>query len=72
MWFVMRVIIDQSGKQSNSIQMYTTEEQALKRYYTVLGADIDKDEYQYELVQVVREDGIVIASQVFRHSTTEV
>lgn len=65
MFFVVRVNIDQTGKQSNSIQMFTDETQAYKRYYNILAADIDSELYVYEMVQIVRVDGICIASQVF-------
>ena len=64
MSFVTRVNFDQQGHQSNSIQMYTDLIQAQKRWYTLIAADIDNDNYQYELVQIVGEDGIVVASQV--------
>ncbi len=69
MFFVTRVNINQSGTQANSIQRFDDETAALKRYYNVLAADIDNDAYQYEMVQVVREDGIVTASQVFDNRT---
>ena len=69
MWFVTRVNFDQTGKQSNSIQMFTDETAAYKRYYNLLAADIDNDNYQYEMVQIVREDGICVASQVFDNRT---
>ena len=65
LFFVHRVNIDQTGKQSNSTQKYVDEVQARKRFYSILAADIDNDNYQYELVQIVRDDGICIASQVF-------
>lgn len=71
MYFVIRVNIDQTGKQSNSIQMYTDEKQAFKRYYNVLAADIDNENYQYELVQIVRDDGMCVASQVFDNRVAE-
>lgn len=65
MYFVTRVNFDTDGKQSNSIQMFEDEVQARKRYYTLLASDIDSDRYTYEMVQIVREDGICIMSQVF-------
>lgn len=65
MYFVVRVNFDTSGNQSNSIQKFNSEVAARKRYYNILAADIDNENYQYELVQIVREDGIVILSQVF-------
>lgn len=65
MWFVHRVNFDSTGKQTNSTQKYDTEVAAYKRYYNILAADIDSESYTYELVQIIRDDGIVVASQVF-------
>lgn len=65
MYFVVRVNFNQQGTQSNSIQMFTDLTQAQKRFYNILAADIDNDNFQYEMVQVVGEDGIVLMSQVF-------
>lgn len=65
LFFVTRVNINQSGTQQQSIQTFTDEKQAFKRYYNILAADIDSENYQFEMVQIVRDDGICIASQVF-------
>lgn len=66
MYFVTRVNFNATtGKQSNSIQMYTDLISAQKRFYTLLAADIDSADYSYELVQIVDERGAVLASQVF-------
>lgn len=73
MWFfVFRVNITTTGTQNNSIQKYEDETAAYKRYYNILAADIDSDNYLFELVQVVRDDGIVLASQVFDNRSTGV
>lgn len=72
MLFVNRVFFSKStGKQSNSIQKYDTEIEAKKRYYNLLAADIDAEDIDYEMVQIVREDGICIASQVFDNREAE-
>lgn len=65
MYFVTRVNFDQTGKQSNSIQMFTDLVQAQKRFYNLLAADIDNDNFQYELVQIVDETGAILATQTF-------
>lgn len=69
MFFVHRVNINTSGTQANSIQKYADEVAARKRYYNILAGDIDSDNYQYEMVLIVREDGIVMESQVFDNRT---
>ena len=72
MFFVVRVFFSKStGKQSNSIQMYNDEVGARKRFYNILAADIDGEDIAYECVQIIREDGICIASQVFDNRTVE-
>lgn len=65
MYFVFRFILKNSGEEAHSEQRYDSEIAARKRFYSVIAADIDNTEIAYELVQIVREDGIVIASQVF-------
>ena len=61
MWFVTRVFF-KNGTQSNSIQMFTDELAARKRFYTILATDIDNKDIEFELIQIVREDGVCIAS----------
>lgn len=64
MYFVTRVNFNQQGTQANSIQKFNDEKSAYKRFYSILGTDIDSETIAYEMVQIVREDGIAIASQV--------
>lgn len=64
-YIVTRFNINTGGTEAHSQQKFADETTAMKRYYNILAADIDSDNYQYELCQVVREDGIVTASQVF-------
>lgn len=71
MWFVVRVNISTGGQQQNSIQKFDNETAAYKRYYNILAADIDNENYQYELCQIVRADGICVASQVFDNRVVE-
>ena len=71
MFIVTRFNINTSGQESHSQQKYDDRTAAMKRFYSILAADIDNDNYQYELVQVVRDDGIVTASQVFDNRQPE-
>ena len=65
MYFVFRFFLKRTGEEPHSEQRFDSEIAARKRYYNILAADIDSTEIVYELVQIVREDGIVIAVQVF-------
>ena len=65
MFIVTRFNINKSGQEAHSQQKYDDETAAMKRFYSILAADIDNDNFTYELCQVVRDDGIAIASQVF-------
>ena len=71
-YFVNRVFFNKNThEQKNSIQKYEEEIAARKRFYSILASDIDSDAYEYELVQIVRGDGICIASQVFDNRVPE-
>lgn len=65
MFIVTRFNINQGGQEAHSQQRFDDETAAMKRFYSILASDIDSAQYVYEMVQVVREDGIAIASQVF-------
>lgn len=65
MFLVIRFNVNQQGTEAHSIQKYDNEIQAMKRYYSIIASDIDNDNYQYELCQVVRDDGTLIVTQVF-------
>lgn len=65
MYFVFRYFLKLTGEDGHSEQRFESEIAARKRYYNILSADIDSTEIAYELVQIVRDDGICIASQVF-------
>lgn len=71
MFFVTRVFFNEEGTQQNSIQKFDDRDQAFKRYYSILASDIDKDAYSYEMVQIVRDDGVCVASEVFDRRVTE-
>ena len=68
-YIVLRFNINKQGTEAHSEQKFDDEVQAMKRYYNILAADIDSDNYVYELVQVIRSsDGSAIANQVFDFS----
>lgn len=69
MYFVHRVFITDAGSQSHSTQRFDSETLARKRFYSILAADIDRDDLDYELVQIIRSDGIVTALEVFDYRT---
>ena len=71
-YFVIRVFYRKTThEKSASVQDYTDEIAARKRVYSILASDLDSDAYEYELVQIVRGDGICIASQIFDNREPE-
>lgn len=71
LYFVTRYIIPLEGNDSHSEEKFDNDLKARKRFYSILAADIDKATIAYELVQIVREDGICVASQVFDNRVPE-
>jgi hypothetical protein len=72
MYFVVRFNIVEGGTESHSIQMFDTEIQARKRFHSVLAADIDRTDLLYELVTVLDNRNLIIASEVFDYRPDEV
>lgn len=64
MYFVTRVCIDTSGEQTQSHQRYDDLNQAKKRWHNIIAADIDKDTTLFEMVQIVRDNGLCVASEI--------
>ena len=60
-----------TGEEAHSQQKFDTQIAAMKRFYSILAADIDSDNYAYELVQVVHSDGMTYSSQVFDNREPE-
>lgn len=72
LYFVTRYIIPiDGGNDSHSEEKFDSDLKARKRFYSILAADIDKATIAYELVQIIREDGICVASQVFDNRVPE-
>ena len=68
LFFVTRYIIPFTGNDSHSEEKFEEPDpsnpvQAKKRWHAIIASDIDKSTIAYELVQIVREDGICIASE---------
>lgn len=72
MYFVTRVCIDTENQQTNSIQKYDDVIQARKRWHNIIAADIDKTTILFEMVQIIRDNGICIDSEIIDNRPQEV
>lgn len=64
LYFVLRYIIPFEGNDSHSEEKFTDITLAKKRWHTIIASDIDKTTLAYELIQIIREDGICVASEI--------
>lgn len=64
LYFVLRYIIPFEGNDSHSEEKFTDIVPAKKRWHTIIASDIDKTTLAYELIQIIREDGICVASEI--------
>lgn len=72
MYFVFRYNINKSDIESHSEQRFDNEIAAKKRFFNILAADIDNENYKYEIAMVVRDDGFLVCSQVFDNRESEI
>ena len=64
-YIVTRYIIPaDGGNDTRSQERFADMITAKKRWHSIIASDIDKDTVAWELVQIVREDGICIASEI--------
>lgn len=63
-YIVLRYIIPFEGNDSHSEERYADLTSAKKRWHSIIASDIDKQTVAYELVQIIREDGICVASEI--------
>ena len=63
-YIVTRYIIPFEGSDTRSQERFDDLTQAKKRWHSIIATDIDKTTIAWEMVQIVREDGICVASEV--------
>lgn len=64
-YIVTRYIIPVTGNDSRSQERFDNLTAARKRWHTVVASDIDNANIHWEMVQIVRGDGICLASEIF-------
>lgn len=63
-FIVSRYIIPVEGSDTRSQERFDDLVQAKKRWHSIIASDIDKASIAWEMVQIVRGDGICIASEI--------
>lgn len=63
-YIVTRYIIPFEGSDTRSQERFDDLTQAKKRWHSIIASDIDKQTIAYELIQIIREDGICVASEI--------
>lgn len=70
-YIVTRYIINLEGSDTRSQERFDDLTQAKKRWHSIIASDIDKATIAWELVQIVREDGICVASEILDNRVPE-
>ena len=70
-YIVTRYIIPFEGNDTRSHERFDDIVQAKKRWHSIIASDIDKAvTISWEMVQIVREDGICVASEIMDNRVT--
>lgn len=63
-YIVTRYIVPTDGENdTRSQERFSDIVSAKKRWHSIIASDIDKNTIAWELVQIVREDGICVANE---------
>lgn len=63
-FIVSRYIIPVEGSDTRSQERFDDLTQAKKRWHSIIASDIDKTSIAWEMVQIVRGDGICLANEI--------
>lgn len=70
-YIVTRYIIPVTGNDTRSQERFDNLTAARKRWHTVVASDIDNANIAWEMVQIVRGDGICIENEIFDNRAAE-
>ena len=70
-YIVLRYIIPFDGNDSHSEERFADITSSKKRWHSIIATDIDKQTIAYELIQIIREDGICVASEIIDNRVPE-
>ena len=65
MFYIVNRLSIKDGKETHSTQIFETYEEARKRYYNIIAADLNDDAITYQLADIVSSDGLTRDIQVF-------
>ena len=63
-FIVTRYIIPVEGSDTRSQERFDDLVQAKKRWHSIIAGDLDKTSIAWEMVQIVRGDGICLANEI--------
>lgn len=63
-YIVTRYIIPVEGSDTRSQERFDDITQAKKRWHSIIAGDLDKTSIAWEMVQIVRGDGICLANEI--------
>lgn len=70
-YIVTRYIIPVEGSDTRSQERFDDLVQAKKRWHSIIASDLDKTSIAWEMVQIVREDGICVDSEIIDNRVPE-
>lgn len=70
-FIVSRYIIPVEGSDTRSQERFDDLTQAKKRWHSIIASDIDKTSIAWEMVQIVRGDGICLANEIIDNRVPE-
>ena len=70
-YITTRYIIPVEGSDSRSQERFDNETAARKRWHSIIASDLGQNTILWEMVQVIREDGICVASEIIDNRVPE-
>lgn len=71
MFYIVNRLFIKDGKETHSTQIFDAYEEARKRYYGIIAADLQDDTITYQMASIFSSDGNVRDIQVFDRNEDE-
>lgn len=71
MFYIVNRLFYKGEKETHSTQIFSSYEEARKRYYNIISADLNDEAITYQMANIISKDGTMLDHQVFDRNTED-
>lgn len=71
MFYIVNRLFYKADKENRSTQIFDSQEEAQKRYFNIIAADLQDADITYQMANIISKDGTMLDHQVFDRNTED-